>query len=115
MIVNTRAEMHAIFERDKETVNDRTMLDNGTTTLDTSGGSVSIREMGRLDIHGTTAYPCGVDPLGPHSLFSVPLPEKAGWNFQQGGGEATLCHPQQHRRINVLDLVVYVSWRVRRP
>ena len=53
-------------------------MKEGVITLDTVLGSVPIEEMGCLKINGVTAYPCVVDPLATHSMFSVSLAEKDG-------------------------------------
>ena len=74
-------------------------MGEGAITLDTAGGSVPIEEMGRLEINGVTAYPRAVDPLATPSLFSASLAEMDGWHNEQGGGQTTLYHTQQHRRI----------------
>ena len=73
---------------------DRTTVKEGAITF----GHESIEEMGCPKITGVTPYPCVVDPLATHSLFSVSLAGKDHWHYEQGGGQATLCHSQQHRR-----------------
>ena len=75
MIVDTGAKIHVVCEGQKRRLYDRTTVKEGTITLDTAGGSVPVKEMGRFKINGVTAYPCVVDPLATHSLFSVSLAE----------------------------------------
>ena len=74
-------------------------LDEGTAALDTGGGSVPMRKMGRRDINGVTVHLCVVDPLAEQSLCSVSLLEKDRWHHELGAGEAALYHPQERRRI----------------
>ena len=57
----------------------RTAVRDGVNTLDTAGGSVTIGEMGCIDISRRhTEYPCIVNPLATHSLFCIPSAEKDG-------------------------------------
>ena len=74
-------------------------MKEGTITLGTAGGCEPIEEMGRLEVNGVTGYPCVVDPLATYSLFSVSWADEDGWHYEQGDAEATLYHPQEHRRI----------------
>ena len=99
IILDRGTEIHLVCERRNNHFHDRTTMQEGATTLDTAGGNVPIEEMGRVKINAVTAYPCVVDPLATHSLFSVALAEKDGWHNEQGGEQATLCDPKQHHRI----------------
>ena len=78
----------------KRQLYDRTAVKEGAI-----GGSVPIEEKGRIEINGVTAYPCVLDPLATYSLFSVSLAEKEEWHYEQAGGQATLYHSEQRRRI----------------
>ena len=77
MFADTCPEIHVVCERYRRRLYDRTTVKDVAITLDTADGSVPILGDGSLQkSNGVTAYPCDVDPLATHSLFSGSLSEK---------------------------------------
>ena len=68
------------------------MLDEGTITVDTVGGSVSIREMGRF-----ASLTRGLGTFCALSQWQRRADSTASWE----SGAATRCHPQDHRHVFV--------------